>query len=204
MFRSKSLSAYVAMCLLDLVEKQHYLFGTPTLVYVYQSFTPRIPHAPSYSVLRSPPSRPFTSHSLSLSVAGPDPEALFASPAPQTLWLSYLGLISLSPMAAYENDGGGIGGKFRKRPFRRAPATPYDRPQAVARLAHPLPSEPRGNGWFSRLVDPATRIISWSASRLFPSSIFQKRLRAPPAAPLGLVSRSFAHVLGCPVLGSFG
>ncbi|CAL9115106.1 unnamed protein product [Musa textilis] len=104
-------------------------------------------------------------------------------------------------MAAYESDGGGIGGKFQKRPFRRAPATPYDRPQAAARPAQPLPAEPRGNGWLSRLVDPATRIISWSASRLFPSSVFQKRLGAPPATPPGLVPPcTFAHVLRCPLL----
>nr|XP_009393015.1 PREDICTED: nuclear pore complex protein NUP1-like [Musa acuminata subsp. malaccensis] len=105
-------------------------------------------------------------------------------------------------MAAYESDGGGIGGKFRKRLFRRAPATPYDRPQAAARPAQPLPAEPRGNGWLSRLVDPATRIISWSASRLFPSSVFQKRLGAPPAAPPEANQRPVEEVIKEPSTNS--
>ncbi|RWV92450.1 hypothetical protein GW17_00045179 [Ensete ventricosum] len=83
-------------------------------------------------------------------------------------------------MAAYEG-GGGIGGTFPKRPFRRAPATPYERPPAAVRPARGHPAETRGNGWLSKLVDPASRIIAWSASRLF-SSVFQKRLGPPPAA----------------------
>ncbi|KAJ0966345.1 hypothetical protein J5N97_027483 [Dioscorea zingiberensis] len=75
--------------------------------------------------------------------------------------------------AAYE--GGGAGGKLRRRPLRRAAAaTPYDRP----------PSSVRGglgairNGWLSRIVDPASRIITGGASRIF-SSVFRK----PPALP---------------------
>ncbi|XP_008790339.2 nuclear pore complex protein NUP1-like isoform X2 [Phoenix dactylifera] len=82
--------------------------------------------------------------------------------------------------AAYE---GGAGGKFPKRPSRRAPATPYDRPSAAARGGrHPAAAEPGGSRWLSKLVDPASRIIARSASRLF-SSVFRKRLAAPPAAP---------------------
>ncbi|KAG1333899.1 nuclear pore complex protein NUP1 [Cocos nucifera] len=82
--------------------------------------------------------------------------------------------------AAYE---GGSGGKFPKRPSRRAPTTPYDRPPAAARgVRHPAAAEPGGSRWLSKLVDPASRIIARSASRLF-SSVFRKRLAAPPAAP---------------------
>ncbi|XP_010247882.1 PREDICTED: nuclear pore complex protein NUP1-like isoform X2 [Nelumbo nucifera] len=73
---------------------------------------------------------------------------------------------------AYE---GGAGGKFRKRPFRRAPTTPYDRPATAIRN----PVEARRNGWISKLVDPASRIITKSAQLLF-SSVFRKGLPAPP------------------------
>lgn len=65
-------------------------------------------------------------------------------------------------------EGGGAGGKFRKRPSRKASATPYDRP--------PLPRESSSrqrDGWFSRLADPASRLITRGATRLFPS-LFSK------------------------------
>ncbi|KAG9445249.1 hypothetical protein H6P81_016589 [Aristolochia fimbriata] len=69
--------------------------------------------------------------------------------------------------------GGGVGGKFRRRPARRA-ATPYDRPPPALRN----PEVPgRNGGWLSKLVDPASRIIADSASKLF-KSVFRKRL--PP------------------------
>ncbi|KAF8395484.1 hypothetical protein HHK36_019430 [Tetracentron sinense] len=67
---------------------------------------------------------------------------------------------------------GGAGGKFRKRPFRRS-ATPYDRPPTALRN----PSEPGRNGWLSKLVDPASRIITKSAQMFFPS-VFRKNLPA--------------------------
>ncbi|XP_022747857.1 nuclear pore complex protein NUP1-like [Durio zibethinus] len=76
-------------------------------------------------------------------------------------------------------DGGlGAGGKFRKRPFRRTTqTTPYDRPPTAIR-------NPSGTGdrigWFSKLVDPAQRLITSSAHRLF-ASVFRKRL--PPPLP---------------------
>ncbi|URD87957.1 WD domain, G-beta repeat [Musa troglodytarum] len=95
-------------------------------------------------------------------------------------------------MAAYEG-GGGIGGKFPKRPFRRAPATPYERPPAAVRPARGHPAETRGNGWLSKLVDPASRIIARSASRLF-SSVFQKRLGPPPAAAPQATAKSVEEV----------
>ncbi|XP_039028736.1 nuclear pore complex protein NUP1-like isoform X2 [Hibiscus syriacus] len=68
-------------------------------------------------------------------------------------------------------DGGfGAGGKFRKRPFRRK--TPYDRPPTA--ISNPNSTVHR-NGWLSKLVDPAQRLITSSAHSLF-ASIFRKRL----------------------------
>ncbi|KAM1064052.1 hypothetical protein ACFX2A_028740 [Malus domestica] len=76
---------------------------------------------------------------------------------------------------AYE--GLGAGGKFRKTPFRRTTqATPYDRPPTT--LRNPSAAN---DGWLSKLVDPAQRLISTSAHRLF-SSVFRKRL-PPPQSP---------------------
>nr|XP_009757606.1 PREDICTED: mucin-19 isoform X1 [Nicotiana sylvestris] len=71
--------------------------------------------------------------------------------------------------AAYE--GGGAGGKFRKRPLRRNQNnTPYDRP----------PTALRNSSWLTKLVvDPASKLITSGAQRFF-SSIFQKRLPPSP------------------------
>ncbi|XP_040993696.1 nuclear pore complex protein NUP1-like isoform X2 [Juglans microcarpa x Juglans regia] len=78
-------------------------------------------------------------------------------------------------------EGLGTGGKFRKRPFRRSThTTPYDRPATA--LRNPIISVDANNsrnGWLSRLVDPAQRLITSSAQRLF-SSVFRKRLLQPP------------------------
>lgn len=69
---------------------------------------------------------------------------------------------------AYE--GGGAGGKFRKRPLRRNQATPYDRP----------PTALRNPSWLTKLVvDPASKLIASGAHRFF-SSVFSKRLLPPP------------------------
>ncbi|XP_068342802.1 nuclear pore complex protein NUP1-like isoform X2 [Pyrus communis] len=74
-------------------------------------------------------------------------------------------------------EGLGAGGKFRKTPFRRTTqATPYDRPPTT--LRNPSAAN---DGWLSKLVDPAQRLISNSAHRLF-SSVFRKRL-PPPQSP---------------------
>ncbi|XP_021901185.1 nuclear pore complex protein NUP1 isoform X2 [Carica papaya] len=74
-------------------------------------------------------------------------------------------------------DGGlGAGGKFRKRPFRRGQSTPYDRPPTG--LRNPSNSN-RNNGWLSKLMDPAQRLITSSAHRLF-ASVFRKQLPPPP------------------------
>lgn len=82
-------------------------------------------------------------------------------------------------MASPANEGG-IGGKFRRRPLGRPPATPYDRPPAALRGGGGRFRE--SGGWISRLVDPASRLIASGASKLF-SSVFQKRLTAPPSVP---------------------
>ncbi|CAM8970846.1 unnamed protein product [Rhodiola kirilowii] len=73
--------------------------------------------------------------------------------------------------SAYE--GSGAGGKFRRKPLRKNSSTPYDRPPAAVRN----PSS--GNGWLSKIVDPASKFINASAHRLF-SSVFRKRLLPPP------------------------
>nr|XP_027189839.1 nuclear pore complex protein NUP1-like isoform X3 [Cicer arietinum] len=73
-------------------------------------------------------------------------------------------------------EGGGEFGKFRKRPFRKTQKTPYDRPPTALRNPN------RNNGWLSKLIDPAQRLIAYSAHRLF-SSVFRKRLPPPPSAP---------------------
>lgn len=72
---------------------------------------------------------------------------------------------------------GGTGGKFRKRPFRKTQTTPYDRPPAALRNPNS-----NNNGWISKLVDPAHRLITHGAHSLF-SSLLRKRLPPPPPAP---------------------
>ncbi|KAH7657875.1 Co-chaperone Hsc20 protein [Dioscorea alata] len=87
-------------------------------------------------------------------------------------------------------DSGVVGVKLRRRPLRRATAaTRYDRPPTAA-------CGGLGgirNGWLSRLVDPASRIITGGASRLF-SSVIRKALPAPPALPV-LPPSSGEHAL---------
>lgn len=89
-----------------------------------------------------------------------------------------------NPGDAASEGGLGAGGKFRKRPFRRTThATPYDRPPKALR-DHGIvaAANNNGNGWLSRFVDPAQRLITASAHRLF-SSVFRKRLTHPPPTP---------------------
>lgn len=74
--------------------------------------------------------------------------------------------------------GGGLGtgGKFRKQTARRSQKTPYDRPPTSGRNSGLGGGENRGGGgWLSKLVDPAQRLITYSAHRLF-ESVFRKRL----------------------------
>ncbi|KAF3528422.1 hypothetical protein DY000_02043519 [Brassica cretica] len=71
--------------------------------------------------------------------------------------------------------GGGLGagGKFRKPPARRSHKTPYDRPPTSVK--NPRNGIGEDRGWLSKLVDPAQRLITYSAHRLF-ASVFRKRL----------------------------
>lgn len=73
--------------------------------------------------------------------------------------------------------GGGLGtgGKFRKPTARRTQKTPYDRPPTSVRNSGIGGGDVRGGGWLSKLVDPAQRLITYSAHRLF-ASVFRKRL----------------------------
>ncbi|XP_056168989.1 nuclear pore complex protein NUP1 isoform X2 [Syzygium oleosum] len=76
------------------------------------------------------------------------------------------------------------GGKFRKKPYRRHQATPYDRPPAAAlrNAAGVGFVGGGGDGWLRKIVDPAQRLIAAGAHRLF-SSVFRKRLTQPPPPP---------------------
>ncbi|XP_010535862.1 PREDICTED: nuclear pore complex protein NUP1 [Tarenaya hassleriana] len=65
----------------------------------------------------------------------------------------------------------GAGGKLRRKPARKAPATPYSRPAQNQ-------SQRR---WISRIVDPAYRILSGGATRILP--YFFSRENAAPALP---------------------
>ncbi|XP_020577072.1 nuclear pore complex protein NUP1-like [Phalaenopsis equestris] len=80
-------------------------------------------------------------------------------------------------LPAYE---GGTGGKFRRRPVRRP--SPYDRPPSAARGLRGLGTAVESrSGWLSKLVDPASRFITGSASRIF-SSVFRKGPKGLPEA----------------------
>ncbi|XP_077225695.1 uncharacterized protein LOC143858895 [Tasmannia lanceolata] len=96
--------------------------------------------------------------------------------------------MATSAEGSYE---GGIGGKFRRRPFRK-PSTPYDRPPIALRN----PNETVRNGWISKLVEPASKIITQSASRFF-SSVFRPRLPAPP--PISGANLEPRHELPGPI-----
>ncbi|MCL7022025.1 hypothetical protein MKW94_009592 [Papaver nudicaule] len=71
---------------------------------------------------------------------------------------------------------GGAGGKFQKRPLRNRNSKPYERP--VTAIRNPIEAGTR-NGWISRIVDPASRLITKSAQFFF-SSLYRKNLPAPP------------------------
>ncbi|KZV55255.1 hypothetical protein F511_06732 [Dorcoceras hygrometricum] len=80
--------------------------------------------------------------------------------------------------AAY--GGGGVGGKLRKKLFRRTLAsTPYDRPLAT-RISNPDNGSSNNPGLLAKLVvEPASKLMSYGAQRFF-SSVFGKRLPLPP------------------------
>ncbi|GER56677.1 nucleoporin-related [Striga asiatica] len=70
--------------------------------------------------------------------------------------------------------GGGAGGKFRKKPFRR-PTTPYDRPPTALRG-----NNDNNSSWLKKLVvEPASKLISYGAERFF-APLLRKRLPPPP------------------------
>ncbi|XP_047978219.1 nuclear pore complex protein NUP1 isoform X2 [Salvia hispanica] len=73
--------------------------------------------------------------------------------------------------------GGGAGGKFRKKPFRRQ-ATPYDRPPTALRGNSTNSND--SSSWLTKLVvEPASKLISYGADRFF-GSILRRRLPPPP------------------------
>ncbi|XP_020574263.1 nuclear pore complex protein NUP1-like [Phalaenopsis equestris] len=77
---------------------------------------------------------------------------------------------------------GGTGGKLRRQPLRRVSSTPYEQASPPLDLSGSHGSQPKteagGSRWFSKLVDPASRVIVRSASRLL--SVFGEDLTAPP------------------------
>ncbi|CAI9768375.1 unnamed protein product [Fraxinus pennsylvanica] len=84
--------------------------------------------------------------------------------------------------SSYNGGGGeGVGGKFRKRPFRRAHhTTPYDRPLTGLRGITTGATNNNNSSWLNKLVvDPASKLISYGAHRFF-ASVFRKRLPPPP------------------------
>ncbi|KAH9621829.1 hypothetical protein KSS87_010978 [Heliosperma pusillum] len=83
---------------------------------------------------------------------------------------------------AYDGTNGGVGGKFRRKPFRKTHTTPYDRPPTAIRQTQSIVNNNNNNGWFAKIVDPASRMITAGARKFF-SSVFQKRLLAPPSSP---------------------
>lgn len=87
--------------------------------------------------------------------------------------------------SSYNGGGGeGVGGKFRKRPFRRAHhTTPYDRPLTGLRGITTGATNNNNSSWLNKLVvDPASKLISYGAHRFF-ASVFRKRLPPPPQPP---------------------
>ncbi|KAC9534227.1 hypothetical protein E3N88_45670 [Mikania micrantha] len=88
--------------------------------------------------------------------------------------------------APYENSG--AGGKLRKRPFRRStPATPYARPPTAVRNNNP--------SMLKKLMDPASRLISSDANRLF--DVFRKNLPLSLGPPDRIHYEFFIHNILC-------
>ncbi|CAM8892097.1 unnamed protein product [Rhodiola kirilowii] len=75
--------------------------------------------------------------------------------------------------------GGGRGGKIRKTTYRNTQTTPYERPLTALRNSNI--SVKNTNGWLSRIVDPASKLITSSARKIL-SSVFNKRI-LPSTAP---------------------
>ncbi|KAF3453713.1 hypothetical protein FNV43_RR04154 [Rhamnella rubrinervis] len=75
----------------------------------------------------------------------------------------------------YGGGESGAGGKLRKPSTRKPPTTPYSRPAASL-------AERGQRRWLSKLVDPACRLITGGATRLFPS-FFSKSSPSISALP---------------------
>ncbi|KAI5441219.1 hypothetical protein KIW84_010611 [Lathyrus oleraceus] len=69
------------------------------------------------------------------------------------------------------SDERGAGGKLRKPPPRKPPASPYTRPSLTA-----------NRRWISKLVDPAFRIIAGGATRFLPSLFSSTEDQGEPGA----------------------
>lgn len=67
-------------------------------------------------------------------------------------------ITELASTAPEAHEDRGAGGKLRKPPSRKPPASPYARPPANDRRR-----------WISKLVDPAYRLIAGGATRFLPS-----------------------------------
>ncbi|KAL6961851.1 hypothetical protein U1Q18_028378 [Sarracenia purpurea var. burkii] len=92
-----------------------------------------------------------------------------------------MGSEQATPSSSSGPYGGGersAGGKFRKPPSRRLPLTPYDRPSANQSQAI---KQRRDGGWLSKLVDPACRLITGGATRIFPSILSKSPFAAASA-----------------------
>lgn len=105
--------------------------------------------------------------------------SLFLSP-PFTFSLIFFMATAGDGRTPYQS--GGAGGKLRKKPYRRnIPVTPYDRPPTSLR------NNNSNQSLLTKIVDPASRLISAGAHRLF--DVFRKRLpslslQAPPGLML--------------------
>ncbi|CAA2977969.1 Hypothetical predicted protein [Olea europaea subsp. europaea] len=72
-------------------------------------------------------------------------------------------------------EGRGAGGKLRKPTAKKTPFTPYARPT-------PTNNKNGGGGWLSKIVDPACRLITGGATKIFPS-FFSKSASSPALPP---------------------
>uniref|UniRef100_A0A7N0VI64 Nuclear pore complex protein NUP1 n=1 Tax=Kalanchoe fedtschenkoi TaxID=63787 RepID=A0A7N0VI64_KALFE len=74
--------------------------------------------------------------------------------------------------STFGGGGTGAGGKIRRHPPRRQQSTPYARPPtqlSKSQITRTLEAGASSGGWLSRIVDPAYRLISGSATRFLPS-----------------------------------
>ncbi|KAK4756114.1 hypothetical protein SAY87_009871 [Trapa incisa] len=84
----------------------------------------------------------------------------------------------------------GAGGKFRSKPYRRPPTTPYDRPPAAIRNPSIVPGTV-GHSWLRKLVDPAHKLLAATARGFF-TSVLRKRLTHSPPTPQPLEAKDEA------------